>query len=435
MDSNKHTDWTGAVRKRLESRELKPSDALWERIEAAGATGVPRKVRRLPWGGVVGAAAAAALAAVLFLRPAGAPEPGRIDVVPAPASAPVAMAEKVTETAEEPEGVSKASDTMPSRGRMTEAGPVAMQSGAETPATKDEEPATEEVRQVTTDKPAGNATQTVSATGKTASKEYVPEVSIEEYIAKEEEAAARRRHRSLSAAVFASGMPSSGITGNLLADNSLVSFNPSDRPAFDAIRYVGGLTDDISPNSNEKSEGGPVGYTSNPESPQGFTPVKYTEDPYNINGNRMNHARPVSAGLALTMPLKGNLFAESGLYWSWLRSTSALIPDQSLHSIGVPLKLGYNFGGPGRISFSFSAGAKAEKVVYAVRAGTRVKEPGIQLAAVGDAAVQFGITQHLGIFVAPELSYWFTRTQLPTYNTEHPFNLSLKAGLNFTLGQ
>ena len=35
MDNNKHNDWTGAVRERLEGRELTPSDALWERIGAA----------------------------------------------------------------------------------------------------------------------------------------------------------------------------------------------------------------------------------------------------------------------------------------------------------------------------------------------------------------------------------------------------------------
>ena len=434
MDRNKNTDWTGAVRKRLEGRELAPSDALWERIEAAGATGTPRKVRLLPWGGVIGAAAAAALAAVLLLRPAGAPEPGRIDVVPASAPASLAMAEKTPETVEEPANVVKADDVRATEdrrpfaqhitageSRMTEETPSAAKATEGTPATKAEK------------KPAVNAVQATSTPRRTTTVDEVQSVSIEEYIAKEEEAAARRRHRSLSAAVFASGMPSSGISDNLMSKDSFVSFNPQKDIPSDAIRQSGFIANDV--NSSEKSGGSQSGYTSNPESPQGFTPVKYAEDPYNINGNRMNHSRPVSAGLALTMPLNGHLFAESGVYWSWLRSTSAMVSSQSLHSIGIPLKLGYSFGGPGRISFSLSAGAKAEKVVYAVRGGTRFKEPGIQLAAVGDAAVQFGITQHLGLFIAPELSYWFTRTELPTYNTEHPFNLSLKAGLNLTLGQ
>ena len=75
MDNNKHNDWTGAVRERLESRELTPSDALWERIGAAvPQADAPHKVWRLAWGGAIGAAAAAAIAAILFLRPAGTRE-------------------------------------------------------------------------------------------------------------------------------------------------------------------------------------------------------------------------------------------------------------------------------------------------------------------------------------------------------------------------
>ncbi|MBR4817410.1 MAG: hypothetical protein IKZ72_02085, partial [Bacteroidales bacterium] len=95
MDKKKYNDWTDSVRDRLEGRELKPSDTLWERIDAAAPqAAAPRKVRRLAWGGAICAAAAAALAAILFLRPAGdAPAPHtaavateRVDVVPTPAA-------------------------------------------------------------------------------------------------------------------------------------------------------------------------------------------------------------------------------------------------------------------------------------------------------------------------------------------------------------
>ena len=58
MDNDKHNDWTGAVRDRLEGREQAPSDALWEQIGAAvPQAAAPRKVRRLAWGGAIGAAA------------------------------------------------------------------------------------------------------------------------------------------------------------------------------------------------------------------------------------------------------------------------------------------------------------------------------------------------------------------------------------------
>ena len=67
MDKKNHNDWTGAVRERLEGRELKPSDALWERIGAAvPQAAVPHKVRRLAWGGAIGAAPDPVMAARRF---------------------------------------------------------------------------------------------------------------------------------------------------------------------------------------------------------------------------------------------------------------------------------------------------------------------------------------------------------------------------------
>ena len=276
--------------------------------------------------------------------------------------------------------------------------------------------------------------QAMTDASKTAAKDEATMMSMEEFL--ELEQASKRRHRSLTAAVFATGVPSKAGLSNIVVYDRLSDLVGYDKQEYDYSPgtalpdAIGGTVANSVGGNNGNS-----GYTSNPESQSGFEPVKYAEDPYNINGTRMNHSRPVGAGLALTMPLGGRLFAESGIYWSWLRSTSAMVSDQSLHSVGVPLKLGYDFGGPGRISFSLSAGGKAEKVFYAVRGGTRYKEPGVQFAAVGNAAVQFGITRNLGLFLAPELSYWFTQTQLPTYNTENPLNLSLKAGLNLTLGK
>ena len=471
MDKRNNKDWIGSVRDRLEKRELKPSDALWERIgEALPQAAEPHKVRRLPWGAGLGAAAAAALAAVLLLRPFGAPEPGRVDVVPATASSPVAMIEDtpdMTDARQEPDRTAVAEDnrsfatpkmTKEEALRMTREENSVMTT-EETPGTAEEakaaekeevkvaaveKPGAEEDRMVKTEgqKPAADVKQTVTgvkqttaSTGKIAVTDEVETMSIEEYI--EMEQAAKRRHRSLTAAVYATGMPSKTGEYNYYADR--VSSLNSDRQPYSDYTPGGGVPNAIGGTSTSSNPMGSdyenSGYTSNPESRYGFEPVKYSEDPYNINGTRMNHSRPVSAGLALTLSLGRHLFAESGVYWSWLRSTSAFVSNQSLHSVGVPLKLGYGFGGPGRISFSLSAGGKAEKVVYAVRGGTRINEPGIQFAAVGDAAVQFDITRNLGIFLAPELSYWFTKTSLPTYNTEHPFNLSLKAGLNLTLGK
>ncbi|MBO4918490.1 MAG: hypothetical protein J5374_11515 [Bacteroidales bacterium] len=434
-----NNDWTGSVRDRLEKRELKPSDTLWERIgEALPHTAEPHRVRRLPWGAALGAAAAAALAAVLFLRPSGAPEPGRIEVVTSPAAAPVAMAEEAPEDSVIPNPVtavipSSATAVIPSA--ATAVIPSAAKESVPTGTPEDSFVGFQPPRNDNNVATAGTD-NTAKANSITKKTDDVRSMSMEEFIDMEE--TAKRRHRSLSAAVFASGVPSASGLGKIIPDIADLSFDKMSSRTNDGSLIPADSqfpSESMANSANSgKQDGNQAGYTNNPESQDGFNPVKYTEDPYNINGTRMNHSRPISAGLALTVPLGGRLFAESGVYWSWLRSTSAMVSDQSLHSVGIPLKLGYDFGGPGRISFSVSAGGKAEKVVYAVRAGTKYKEPGIQLAAVGNAAVQFNITRNLGIFLAPELSYWFTQTALPTYNTENPLNLSLRAGLNLKLG-
>ena len=433
MDSKKHTDWTEAVRDRLEGRELKPSDALWGRIEAAAPqAGAAPKVRRLAWGGAIGVAAAAAIAAVVFLRPAGTGSSGDVDIV-RNAVAPVAeatvaepaqpAAEPAQPAAEPSLPVSRPAGTLtayaaPTRQLLSQepATAVPVEAADEPVQTFDVVPNEVPAQREKSD--AASVKQTTTASTSRPEAASATQMTMEEYIAQEN--AAQRRHRGFAAAVYASGMPA--------ANAATMS---KDLAAPVTTRDLVSYSDPSSLNGALISDNG---YTTDPEALSGYEPIKYTDDPYNINGDRMNHSKPVNVGLALTLPLSDHLFLESGLYWSYLHSSSYLM-EQSLHSAGIPLKFGYRFGGSGRTSLSLSAGVKTEKVVYAVRAGERVKEPGLQLAAVGSAAVQYDIAPRLGIFLAPELSYWFTETKLPTYNTENPFNLSLKAGLNLNLGK
>ena len=413
MDNNKHNDWTGAVRERLEGRELTPSDALWERIGAAvPQAGAPRKVRRLAWGGAIGAAAAAALAAILFLRPAGTREDaGRIEVVPTTA-APMAeqrvIAEQdaVTETAAATETQSVVAE-MPSTTIKI----------VEVPTLIEEGPSTAEAIEVTNVHPkVEEYTQpTVAAVQKTDSDAAM---SMEDFLNVEDQK--RKPVRRLTAAVYAAGM----VSTNALISNDLPVMQGDYKFSNDAKpgASLGSSTGFVSADS---------GISYNPETPLEFNHFQYYT---NSPGPDMNHSRPVSAGVALSLPLNDHLFLESGLYYSYLHSTSHTVSDQSLHFVGIPVKAGWRMGMSRRTSLSFSAGAKAEKCILALRDGQRFKEPGIQLAAVGSAAFQYDFTPHVGIFLAPELSYWFTKTGLPTYNTENPFNLSLKAGINLTVG-
>ncbi len=429
MDNNKHNDWTGAVRERLEGRELTPSDALWERIGAAvPQADAPHKVRRLAWGGAIGAAAAAAIAAILFLRPAGTREDaGRIEVVPTTA-APMAeqrvIAEHgaVTETAAATETQSVVAE-MPSTTIKIVEVPTLIEEGpstAEAIEVTNVLPKVEEYTQPTV--AAVQKTDSDAVSSMTVTENHLDAddkaMSMEDFLNVEDQK--RKPGRRLTAAVYAAGMVST---------NALIS---NDLPVMQGNYAV---------SNNEKkgaSLGSSTGFVSadsgisyNPETPLESNHFQYYT---NSPGPDMNHSRPVSAGVALSLPLNDHLFLESGLYYSYLHSTSHAVSDQSLHFVGIPVKAGWRMGMSRRTSLSFSAGAKAEKCILALRDGQKFKEPGIQLASVGSAAFQYDFTPHVGIFLAPELSYWFTKTGLPTYNTENPFNLSLKAGINLTVG-
>ena len=449
MKRYNNDDWTDAVRRRLEGRELTPPESLWEGLgQALPEAGAARKVRRLAWGGAVGAAAAAALAAVLLLRPFGAPEDARVDIVPTPA-APLAEAlkEEPVAVADNHSGINDESESFGSFAprRMTKEdvlkealrqADATPQEGQDVTTEKETYAVTEDVPAVTmagqpaaaddnshTERNAG----TVSAlnhSGQNKSSEE-PAMTIEDLIAQDN---ALRRHRSFNASIFAAGVPSVNF---MFSKDYAEDIIPVGYRQYDYSTEPLGNPSDSSASTDIGSS---TGIKYNPEDPSGY--IEYNNDPYNLaGGGRLNHSKPVSAGIALTYSLDKHLFLESGLYYSYLYSSSYQLKDQKLHSLGVPLKLGYRFGSAGRTSLALSAGAKAERCILATRGGERFKEPGIQLAAVGSAAIQYDFSPYIGIFIAPELSYWFTETKLPTYNTENPLNLSLKAGLNLTVGR
>ena len=428
MDNDKHNDWTGAVRDRLEGRELAPSDALWERIGAAvPQAGAPRKVRRLAWGGAIGAAAAAALAAVLFLRPAVTKEDGRIEVVPTDA-APLAEQRALTDT-ESPVTMTEETSVTPVTNAKTSLAqyPAAAGTKSQVATVEVANVAREEAPAAMAEAPVAIAetpvlTETAAVTGARQTEED-NSMSLEDFLAQEEK---ERRPRRLTASIYAAGRPSAGIIINndFFADMVSIGNKNSTSP---------GNVMQHDPGQSATSSIPPYGYYTDPENTNLDNYLSYADDPYNLSGERLNHSKHISIGIAVTYPLHDHLFLESGMYYSYLHSSSYRT-DQTLHSIGIPIKVGYRFGPARRTSLALSAGAKAEKCLLALKGGEKLKEPGIQLAAVGSAAIQYDFSPRLGLFIAPEVSYWFTGTKLPTYNTEHPFNLSLKAGIALSLG-
>lgn len=148
-----------------------------------------------------------------------------------------------------------------------------------------------------------------------------------------------------------------------------------------------------------------------------------------------HHYRPVRLGLALTYPVADRWFLESGLNYSYLRTDIEVDSrGQKLHFLGVPLKVGYVLGASSQFSVSLSAGAMAEKLVYGEIFGKEITIRDPQFSAIATAAVQYRIGNGLYLFLAPEFSYYLTETAVQSYHTEHPASLTLRLGVNVSLG-
>ena len=422
MTEKRNTDWTDKLRERLSDSELSPSADVWSKVESAVYPS-RKAVPAAAWWGFAFAAAAAA--AVLFI-----PKGGKlVEVAPEPqqtmlAEGMIADEDVVTDTVE-PETVAPSTTAV-----------------AEKPA----DPAVADITAATTvpEDPAEPAAAAAPATPFAAECSTASAVADSPMVGNEpaaeysfgtfpEEIVKHRKKAGVS--LFASGIPgNSGL--NSRPDIYIVQPGtsttgtmgvglPSITNAIDNAVIV--VVDD---------NNGTFANNAGPEILGVAGKTNEGTEYYRIPGHEVRHHRPVSVGVTITYPLVRNLFLESGLSYTFLRSEFAgNLGDQRLHFLGVPLKLGYRFNAPSDFSVALSAGAMAEKCIYSEIFSRRVTIKDPQFSAVATASVNYNLGQHLSLFIAPELNYYFTGTAVQTYRTERPLSMTLRLGVNLDLGK
>lgn len=160
-------------------------------------------------------------------------------------------------------------------------------------------------------------------------------------------------------------------------------------------------------------------------------------------GETIDHHRPLSFGLSLRYKLWKCLWVESGLQYTRLRSDfiHLLGPDaytdhQTLHYLGVPLRLGCELFHVGGLSLYASAGAQADFCLSAT-VETNGMERDIdrdrtQLSADLSLGVQYTFIPHLGVYVEPGMKYYFDNgSPLINYFKENNKCLNLRIGLRY----
>lgn len=149
------------------------------------------------------------------------------------------------------------------------------------------------------------------------------------------------------------------------------------------------------------------------------------------------HHQPLGLGLSVRRVFRHGLSLESGLVYTLLRSDvrKPFASDdiaQQLHFVGIPLRVNWQFLHRRGFHLYIGAGGQIEKCVYAKFGSKVVTEHGVQWSAFGVAGAEYRFGRTVGLYFEPELSYYFTRTELRTARTDDPLTLTLRLGLRFS---
>ena len=148
---------------------------------------------------------------------------------------------------------------------------------------------------------------------------------------------------------------------------------------------------------------------------------------------------PVIVKLSGRMFLGSRIFIETGLTYTRLGTTvinsrSVVTNKQRFHYLGVPVEAGWAFVDTRYFTSYISAGAMAEKCVYAVNNDSKVNVKPMQYSLLARVGAQFNPFEHLGIFVEPGFTYYFNDgSDYHTSRKENPAAFTVTAGLRFTL--
>ena len=240
--------------------------------------------------------------------------------------------------------------------------------------------------------PAGTAPELAGTASEPAGTEPAIEPSPDPWKAMEEEnrQSAKRlaRKRRTSIAVFGAGGAMSQAKGSIHKSNTV---SVIDEPAYGS---------ELEPD---------YGFIGN-------NPVE----------KRTIHDLPLNFGMSLRIPIAGRLSLESGLTYSFLRSSA-----RNLHYLGLPLYLQCDILRGQRAGVYVSGGGSLS---YCIAGGG--KEHPWQPSASVSAGAEYSIFKGVSVFGEASFSHYFDDgSPLETYYSINPDTPSFRAGLRFVLSK
>lgn len=427
MKQNK--DWIEAMRRSLRDAEVPPPDGGWERLERAlsdaapaAATPARRSAWRIYWPRIAAAAAVVLIGTVageLLLRPDAVLEQKGVVIATAEegkaaADIPERMQERLQAPVEEP-----AAEV--SRAGSGGAADVHLLAVAESRAAA--HPRADEAAVVSDERSGAAAAEVVAAADTRAAR--VVESAPEERSERRTNAGTQRRAAHAAASVphepsreFRVQRPRRPLSFSLSAgggvSSSAAAAGTSFRPAQMNVAPAGGMTSAI-------GNGTEIVLLKN----------------YDYRESTFRHHQPLSFAVTFSKEFAYGLSLESGLNYTLLRSDVRAMfasdeAGQSLHFLGIPVRLNWRFLERGRFSLYVGAGGMVEKCISAKLGSRSYSEPGVQWSLLAAAGAQYRLGSMVGLYFEPEGSYYLTETRLETVRTDAPLTLTLRLGVRLS---
>lgn len=179
--------------------------------------------------------------------------------------------------------------------------------------------------------------------------------------------------------------------------------------------------------------------------------------------NRVNakHDLPIMVGASVGIPIAKGFSVHTGINYAYIHSMitkeNALtgdyaIDNQKLHYLGIPVLLSYKIFDYNIVQCYVSGGGMAEKgLVQDVHTNTfdQADNPlnsdsqqtaiyGLQFSLIANVGLGVQLYKGLNLFFEPGFTWYIPNQESPqpeNIRTEHPYNLSLTAGLRYNLNK
>lgn len=451
-----NTDWTDAVRNALRDAEIPPPEDGWERLQRGLDTLEPvvSKPRKSVWriyGLRIAAAAAVVLiglvAGEILLRPttelrmdgnviaSAGQEPGSAVAIPGVTSQEASSADDFRKSLAESVGLQTAAEGLGTPARGEALAVAAKTRSAEVGR------GSASVFAVEVNRAAEPETQNAAEVRSTGVSDD-PLTAVPESVHGETASAAETREKQETAAAQSSAKASrNAVTTGEKARTVTVAEEPvrirRPKRAKSSVSFFAG--------------GGMTGAANGLQAAPVRSYSVITNDAVSLIGNGNNfspmqerdydkstfrHHLPLSFGLSFRKEFAYGLSLDCGLNYTLLRSEvrlpySSEEVSQTLHFVGVPLRLNWRFVERGAFSAYLGAGGMVEKCVAARLGSESVGEEELQWSLAAAVGAQYRLGNHVALYFEPELSCYLTDTELRTSRTDASPTLTLRLGMRF----